>query len=506
MGFSLKSASETAITLPGAAASAASAQTGTADAGLFADLFAGQLGGNVAAAGDLGSALGLGEGKPASLLPGSDAPPEGVGKKSRRSAAANPQAGADDALLAQMQAAALQNGQRPVLRGEPAEAAMPGRKAGRPGAAEAAVAGLEAASAGSIRQPKARARGQEGLDDAANPAARQAVAGDSEAARQAAVQRLMALPAADRQAVLSQAQQLTDKEALQQLMALSPRDRQAAMAQVRAAANQPMAQARAAASQATFQDAALPAGLAAAALQPTQAPVLQQADHVLPQTALAAPRGKPDVLPSDVRLMFRREAMQAEAAAKAENSALAAAGERQMLPSLLPPPAQPAALAAGNWRIEQPMANTPQWREEFGHKVSSMVSLNLDSATLQVSPEQLGPLDISIRFDQQDKAMISVVAANPEAKDIVESSLPQLAKMLEQSGIQLGNTQVSTQQQHQASQQAQQQAQEQARQHSGQQQPHGQQRHGAMPMPDEARLERDTASASPHQDGLSIQA
>src|SRR5574343_241125 len=164
MGFSLKPASETAITLPGIASSPATAatQAGAADAGLFAELFAGQLGAGGAAAGsELTAALGLADSKPASLLPGTEPLPEGVGKKARRSAAANPQAGADEALLAQMQAAALQNGQRPVLRSEPAEAAMPGRKVGRPSTVETAVSELEQAAASSARQARARQRGQE---------------------------------------------------------------------------------------------------------------------------------------------------------------------------------------------------------------------------------------------------------------------------------------------------------------------------------------------------------
>ena len=295
MGFSLKLASETAITLPGIASSPATAatQAGAADAGLFAELFAGQLGaGGTADGSELTTALGLADSKPANLLPGNEPLPEGVGKKARRSPAANPQPGADEALLAQMQAAALQNGQRPVLRGEPAEAAMPGRKVGRPSTAETAVSELEQAAASSARQARARQRGQEGAGDAAYPAT-QSVAGDSEAARQAAVQRLMALPAADRQAVLSQAQQLTDKEALQQLMALSPRDRQAVMAQVTAAANQPVAQTRAAASQAAFQDAALPAaGLATTTLQSAPASALPRDRECVAPVGTAGRQGQ----------------------------------------------------------------------------------------------------------------------------------------------------------------------------------------------------------------------
>lgn len=158
------------------------------------------------------------------------------------------------------------------------------------------------------------------------------------------------------------------------------------------------------------------------------------------------------VLPDDVRLMFRAEAAAADDelqqavpqlddthAANLAAASLSTAGASQAL----------------NHELSQPMARGSQaWRHEFAEKLGQMVQFKLDSASIKVTPEHLGPLDISISFDSQNKAQINVVAANHAAREIVESSLPQLGRMLEQSGIQLGNVEVSSQQQF-AQQQAQ---------------------------------------------------
>ena len=217
------------------------------------------------------------------------------------------------------------------------------------------------------------------------------------------------------------------------------------------------------------------------------------------QTVAVSAHGKADILPADVRLMFRKELQQAASTAAPE-AADPVAGQRQILPPVLTSAAP--AMATQEWRIDPPMARTAEWQTAFGERVGSMVTMKLDSASIQVSPENLGPLDISIRFDSQEQATISVVAATPEAKSIVESSLPQLSRMLEQSGIQLGSTQVSTQQQ--AHQQAQQQAQEQSRQQEGRQGHRQGHQAGREPVLPEAELAR--TGATTRQNGLSIHA
>lgn len=223
------------------------------------------------------------------------------------------------------------------------------------------------------------------------------------------------------------------------------------------------------------------------------------------QTVAVSAHGKADILPADVRLMFRKELQQAGLTQQAASTAALeaadpVAGQRQILPPVLTSAAP--AMATQEWRIDPPMARTAEWQTAFGERVGSMVTMKLDSASIQVSPENLGPLDISIRFDGQEQATISVVAATPEAKSIVESSLPQLSRMLEQSGIQLGSTQVSTQQQ--AHQQAQQQAQEQARQQEGRQGHRQGHQAGREPVLPESELAR--TGTTTRQNGLSIHA
>lgn len=489
MGFSLQPVADVSRAPQSAAATAPAiaGQAGSSDTWLFADLFAGQLGGvgSSVAANDLGAALGL-VASPASLLPQPSAPQSLADRPLPTVDEQTLSSGrVDDALLAQVQAAfplPVAKLTPPVTdaNAEPAsDAASPAVLVPDAATAAATQAGLQVPPAQPSRRdaPLERTGTESGL-----PAAQ-------------------ALPELARQLDTSQAGQSPRlpeaASAVPSLLALSPAEREALARRLQAGTAQPANTHAGPSAPVTQPGVFLQAQQSAA--QAGQGDAMRQPWTPASDSMLPA-RQRNEVLPADVRLMFRREAAQATAD-MAANQELSAGSQRQMLPPLLTAPASASTPATGDWRIAQPMADTPQWREAFGQKLGSMVSMNVDSASIQVNPEQLGPLDISIRFDQQDRAMISVVAANVEAKSIVENSLPQLAKLLEQGGIQLGSTQVSTQQQ--ASQQAQQQAQEQARQQSGQ---HGQQRHGAARQPDETRLEREIAASGQHHHGLSIQA
>ncbi|WP_174875799.1 flagellar hook-length control protein FliK [Vogesella oryzae] len=190
----------------------------------------------------------------------------------------------------------------------------------------------------------------------------------------------------------------------------------------------------------------------------------QQTEPAIAPVATASRRADP--LPGNVRLMFRPEQRADGADLQADKAAAQVDSSQSMLSSaassLLP------NRGHENWQeIRQPMAQgSTAWRQEFAEKLGNLVQFKLDSASIKVTPEHLGPLDISITFDQQDRARISVVAANHAAREIVESGLPQLGKMLEQSGIQVSNVEVSSQaQQQQARDQG---AQWQQGQHQGQ--------------------------------------
>lgn len=486
MSFSLKPVSHSAtaaIASQSAAAPAAGAPAATAGDGLFASLFAGQLGeGGQGQQADLTSLLGLPVATPATLLPATPGVHDTPVTQAEAPLAAQP-AGADAAMMMQMSGLL----QPPASLPPPVQ-----EKQALPALGDSA---------------QQQQQDQPGQPDQALLAAQAGMAALPLAAQQAAAPASQPAQAAIVTAKdVAQAASVVAQEATQP--ALPP----ATQAQLRIDAIVPKRDAGVLPPAAAPEVGKLQADKAGqtTVLPPAQTvPVLAQQtaqqnsftardDTPMPAVAASA-RGKADILPADVRLMFRKEMQQAGSTVALE-AADVVAGQRQILPPALT--AATPAVAAPAWRIDPPMARTAEWQAAFGEKVGSMVSMKLDSATIQVSPENLGPLDISIRFDSQEQATISVVAATPEAKSIVESSLPQLSRMLEQSGIQLGNTQVSTQQQ--AHQQAQQQAQEHARQQAGR--PGGGRNHetaGEAVLP-ETELAR--AGVASRQNGLSIHA
>lgn len=509
MGFSLKAAADAART-PHHAAGMPAAESSGLDAGLFAALFAGQLGeaGSVLAANDRAATLAQDAVSPGSSLPSQATPLTAAKTQDADTGAADAASrqSVEAALLAQMQAVMPPPPPQAPPLPSSADAAV-GREDGAgtvtvsAAVAVAAMPAMAVAAGGpdATHHTAVARHGEAATRPVLQPA--EPVHGDGLPASQMPAG---ALPAVANPQTAAAAAPLATGQVAQVVQSVMPRQPSLA-----SSAERPSLARQAVTGAAVATPTASPSALSLsqdAFRVPLPATAADAERAVAPAPTVSAGRARAEVLPADVRLLFRRELTPASDAAASQD--LAAGSQRQMLPPLMTAPAPLAVPAAGDWRIEPPMADTPQWREAFGQKVGGMVSMGVGEASIQVSPEQLGPLDISIRFDPQERAMISVVAANPEAKSIVEGSLPQLVKMLEQSGIQLGSTQVSTQQHagQQAQQQGQQQAHEQARQQSGQQhagagrQPHG------LATAEDGRAERDMPAISSRQQGLSIQA
>ncbi|NML24887.1 flagellar hook-length control protein FliK [Zoogloea dura] len=88
-------------------------------------------------------------------------------------------------------------------------------------------------------------------------------------------------------------------------------------------------------------------------------------------------------------------------------------------------------------------ASSPHWPEEVGNKVSWMVSNTESHAELTLTPPQLGKVEVSITVSG-DQTSAQFVAATPAARELIEQNLPRLREILEQSGINLGQTDVGT--------------------------------------------------------------
>lgn len=93
------------------------------------------------------------------------------------------------------------------------------------------------------------------------------------------------------------------------------------------------------------------------------------------------------------------------------------------------------------------------WSKAISDQVMTMVSMKAETATIQVSPPQLGPIEVSLKMDGQNNASVTFTADNAATRAALEQSLPRLHSMMAASGIQLGDTHVSSGQSQQQQQQ-----------------------------------------------------
>ncbi|WP_300440373.1 flagellar hook-length control protein FliK [Zoogloea sp.] len=128
----------------------------------------------------------------------------------------------------------------------------------------------------------------------------------------------------------------------------------------------------------------------------------------------------------------------AEAAAPTNNFAAIHAAALANLRGEAPPP----ATAPVSLHVATPAGSTG-WPEEVGNRVTWMVGHDESHAELTLTPPQLGKVEISITISGEQTSA-QFVAATPAARELIEQSLPRLREILEQSGINLGQTDVGT--------------------------------------------------------------
>lgn len=86
--------------------------------------------------------------------------------------------------------------------------------------------------------------------------------------------------------------------------------------------------------------------------------------------------------------------------------------------------------------------HSPRWAEDFGARVSLMVRGGESSASLQLSPVDLGPVDINVTV-RDSQASIHFGAAQAETRALLEASIPRLREMLAAQGFNLLDASVS---------------------------------------------------------------
>lgn len=115
---------------------------------------------------------------------------------------------------------------------------------------------------------------------------------------------------------------------------------------------------------------------------------------------------------------------------------------------------RPVAAAAPEAHVAT-HARDPRWADDFSARVSLLVRAGESTASLQLTPVDLGPVEVKVTV-KDSQATIHFGAAQADTRALIEASLPKLRELLASQGFNLMDASVSSgfsrsQQQQQAS-------------------------------------------------------
>jgi flagellar hook-length control protein FliK len=85
---------------------------------------------------------------------------------------------------------------------------------------------------------------------------------------------------------------------------------------------------------------------------------------------------------------------------------------------------------------------TAAWADEIGSRMTMMVEQGKHTASLRLSPEHLGPLEVRITMNG-DQASVQFGAAHADTRSAIENALPRLREMFASQGLSLADANVS---------------------------------------------------------------
>lgn len=99
-------------------------------------------------------------------------------------------------------------------------------------------------------------------------------------------------------------------------------------------------------------------------------------------------------------------------------------------------PHAPARADGGQPPITVPF-DSPQWGNELATRVVSLAKEQFSEAEIRVTPDELGPIEVKLRFDG-DRVHAQFGAISPEAREALTANLHRLREMLAGEGLNLG--------------------------------------------------------------------
>ncbi|MFO8154374.1 flagellar hook-length control protein FliK [Thioalkalivibrio sp.] len=104
-------------------------------------------------------------------------------------------------------------------------------------------------------------------------------------------------------------------------------------------------------------------------------------------------------------------------------------------------PGSASAPGARIFHVDVPLQQ-PGWDRALGNGIRWMVNQNLQAAELKLSPPHLGPLEVRLQVDG-DRTHLNIIAPQATTREAVEAALPRLREMFAESGLNLGDVNVS---------------------------------------------------------------
>lgn len=95
--------------------------------------------------------------------------------------------------------------------------------------------------------------------------------------------------------------------------------------------------------------------------------------------------------------------------------------------------------------IPVPLAH-PQWGDKFSEHIVWLGQNDIKSAIIKIHPEELGPLEISVKVSKDASASVNIISHSAHVKDLVDQAIPKLRDMMAEQGLNLSDVQVSTEQ------------------------------------------------------------
>jgi len=88
------------------------------------------------------------------------------------------------------------------------------------------------------------------------------------------------------------------------------------------------------------------------------------------------------------------------------------------------------------------LCDLPEWGNAMGERMQWMVNNKIQSAEIRLDPPELGSVEVKIVI-QKDTAQVNFVTHHAQVKDAVEHAMPRLREMFGETGLSLGDVNVS---------------------------------------------------------------